>query len=172
MGIEVKGLDNLLKMIDKYGSEKVHTLILDRFNKVGLNFIRNARSKTNDADWAETIRGFSKSAINRQKVQIDETTPSFTDRTAQLRNSIGYVVTYNGLIVNSDFSTDSVDGPNSSDGKQEGEDFAKELSKGFVGYALICVAGANYASYVEALGYDVITGSELLAIVELEKIFG
>lgn len=163
MGIEVKGLDKLLGYVDKYGSEKTHTLILERFNKVGLNFIRNARTKSNFSLFTRTLAPARGININ---------SPSFTDRTAQLRNSIGYVVTYNGTIVNSDFSTDSVDGENSSDGKQEGEDFAKELSKGFVGYALICVAGANYASYVEALGYDVITGSELLAIVELEKIFG
>lgn len=143
MGIEVKGLDKLLGYIDKYGSEKVHTLILDRFNKVGLNFIRNARA-----------------------------TNTYKDQTTQLRNSIGYIVAYRGSIITSNFDTDGVEGVGSSEGRDKGELFARELSEGINQYVLICVAGANYSAYVEAKGYDVISGSELKSIVELEKIFG
>lgn len=86
---------------------------------------------------------------------------SYQDQTGNLRSSTGYVIVKNGQIISgSGFS--SVSG--GSEGTQVGLTFARQLASEFPrGIALIVVAGMNYAAYVEAKGYDVLTSSEILA---------
>ena len=86
---------------------------------------------------------------------------SYTDRTGNLRNSVGYVVIVDGQVYESG-SFGKPDG--NSEGKSTGESYARSLVKKFSkGIVLIVVAGMRYASYVSARGKDVLDSSELLA---------
>lgn len=96
----------------------------------------------------------------------DNRTNSYTDRTGNLRSSIGYVVLYNGVPV----SEMSVQGDKPA-GRSAGE---SSLSKAIAeapstGYVLVVVAGMHYAHYVAARGYNVIDSAEALARVEVPK---
>lgn len=73
---------------------------------------------------------------------------NYKDRTGNLRNSLGYVVLNDGVVF-------------SKGGKQ---DFIQTLvGKNSKGLVLIMAAGMNYAVYVEALNFNVLTSAELLA---------
>lgn len=95
---------------------------------------------------------------------------SWIDRTGNLRSSIGYIITYKGNIVQySDFRQVK----QGSEGTKTGREFAEEISKQLSSeYALVVVAGMNYAEYVEALdNKDVLSTPELFANKELPKMF-
>lgn len=98
-----------------------------------------------------------------------KTVGTFVNRTTRLRNSIGYVVSRDGVVKHSDFTSYSVGGVADEEGKTLGLQYATELTQQTQGYALICVAGADYGLYVEAKGYDVITGSVLTLTQEILK---
>ena len=116
--------------------------IIDELRKFGETFIRDARTKQQG---------------------------SFNNITTRLRNSIGYVVSRDGVVKKSDFDSYSVSGSATEEGKQLGLQYATEIAQEIQGYALVCVAGADYGLYVEAKGYDVITGSVLTLRQELIK---
>ena len=98
-----------------------------------------------------------------------KTVGTFVNRTTRLRNSIGYVVSRDGVVKHSDFNSYSVNGVADEEGRTLGLQYATELAQQTQGYALICVAGADYGLYVEAKGYDVITGSVLTLTQEILK---
>lgn len=100
---------------------------------------------------------------------INPSSPSFYNWTTRLRNSIGYVVSYNGKVIKSDFDSYGISGEASAEGRRLGLQYATELAQQTQGYALICVAGADYGLNVEAYGYDVITGSVLTLTQEILK---
>ncbi len=83
---------------------------------------------------------------------------SYTDQTGNLRNSIGYVVLYDGVVKSSVLANQQ--------GKKLLEELIPKYSKGLV---LIVVAGMNYATYVEAKNYNVLTSAELLAEQEVPR---
>lgn len=116
--------------------------IIDELSKFGEMFIKDARTKEQG---------------------------SFNNITTRLRNSIGYVVSRDGVVKKSDFDSYSVSGVASAEGKALGLQYATEIAQEIKGYALVCVAGADYGLYVEAKGYDVITGSVLTLRQELIK---
>lgn len=117
----------------------------------------------------------------------------YTDRTGNLRASIGYVVAHNGKAIRlSDFQPEqgkpfhtveftTKDGKNvrfkarvqqfdGSIGANRGRDFAGELASQYPqGLVLIMCAGMEYALFVEANGYDVITGAAMRAKMYLGK---
>lgn len=78
---------------------------------------------------------------------------SYTDRTGNLRNSIGYVVIQNGRVVK--------DGFGSSEPQTKARAIALDTARSLDGNKtyLVWVAGMEYAKYVEAKGFDVISGS-------------
>ena len=95
-------------------------------------------------------------------LRLSSTPCSYTDQTGNLRSSIGYVVVKDGIIVENGKSQKYLEG---TLGEGEGVKFARQLAadaprKGIV---LIVSAGMNYAAYVEARGYNVLTSAELLA---------
>lgn len=95
---------------------------------------------------------------------------SWIDQTGNLRSSIGYIITHHGNIVQySDFQQVK----QGSEGTKTGKDFATEIAKQFSNeYALVVVAGMNYAEYVEARdNKDVLATPELFANKELPKMF-
>lgn len=78
---------------------------------------------------------------------------TYTDQTGNLRHSIGYAIVDGGKVTEQ--SVAAIEGNKAEEAIQhEAQDLAKY--KG-----IIMVAGMPYASYVEAKGYDVITGSAL-----------
>lgn len=80
---------------------------------------------------------------------------TYDDQTGNLRSSIGYIVAYDGKIVKEDFNHGG--GPI---GQKEGREFAEyQAALNPTGWALITVAGMEYAAFVEAKDFDVITGS-------------
>lgn len=85
----------------------------------------------------------------------------YTDRTVNLRSSIGYFVLNNGVLVDS-----FIDG--TADGVAAGKELLKSIPQS--GYQLVGVAGMDYASYVESKGYNVITSQKDMAIVNIERL--
>lgn len=84
---------------------------------------------------------------------------SYTDRTGNLRSSLGYVVLYNGSPVSpATIQPDSLGGKEAEEALQRAQAEAPQT-----GFVLIVVAGMHYAPYVAALGYDVLESAESLA---------
>ena len=91
---------------------------------------------------------------------------SWFDQTGNLRSSIGYVISCDGKIIQySDFSVVK----NGSEGPEIGKTLAEEIARKYIsGYALVVVAGMNYAEYVEAMDNKVVlASSELFARQQL-----
>jgi len=92
------------------------------------------------------------------------TNKTYMDQTGNLTASIGYVLTFNGRIVQA--AGFEKDGGNSSagTGKVTGRNLADSIAKNHTqGYCLAVVAGMNYAFAVEARGKNVLSSAELLA---------
>ena len=94
---------------------------------------------------------------------------NYTDHTGNLRSSIGFVIIYNGDIVDKliQEATGSTQGKETA--LQLSEDFSKKFNKGLV---LVVFAGMEYAAAVESRDYDVLTGSQPMAgelLRELKK---
>lgn len=96
---------------------------------------------------------------------------NYQDQTGNLRSSIGYAVVWDGKVVQMDHvekvsvRKESKVVSEGDDGVTEGEKFLqsrikKARKKGIV---LIVTAGMNYAEYVEARGYNVLSSAELKA---------
>lgn len=93
---------------------------------------------------------------------------SWFDQSGNLRSSIGYVIVHNGRIIKySEFNQVK----QGTDGVKEGKELATELVKQYKsGYALIVVAGMNYAELVEAMdNKNVLASTELFARQEMPK---
>ena len=87
---------------------------------------------------------------------------TYTDQTGNLRSSIGYAVVWDGKVV----QRDCIDKIKQGDkGVSEGDDYLSKRIKGRrrKGIVLIVTAGMNYAEYVEAKGFNVLTSAELKA---------
>lgn len=86
----------------------------------------------------------------------------YTDQTGNLRSSIGYAVVWDGKVV----QRDCIDKVKQGDkGVSEGDDYLSKCIKKArkKGIVLIVTAGMNYAEYVEAKGYNVLSSAELKA---------
>jgi len=113
--------------------------------------------------------------LGMECVNFAKSLDTYTDRTGNLRNSIGYIIVKHGNVISSKFEAgqrgpefDSKEVP----GERVGENFAKEIAKNFqVGYALIVVAGMEYASYIEDVKHlDVIAPAKSLANVRIKQV--
>lgn len=138
--------------------------IINELIKFGELFIKDAR--TNDSTLEKT-----KSYVNINGVDVDVSydSPTYNNITTRLRNSIGYVVSRDSIVKHSNFTSYSVIGEKTSEGQALGLQYATEIASQTQGYALICVAGAEYAGAVEAKGYTVITASVLKLKQEILK---
>jgi hypothetical protein len=131
-------------------------------------------------------------AVNRAR-----STDTYKDRTNNLRSSIGYALYYNGQLVQQDFATGgtgiggggavsfttkegkevSFNSAESGDASGQrgilmGEMLANKIAQRYTsGFVAVIVAGMHYALYVEAKGYDVLTGSTLDIRADLQKYF-
>ena len=99
---------------------------------------------------------------------------AYKDDTGNLRSSIGYVILYNGKIIQKNFEqvykgSSQMARKNSkkgTNGVKKGQQLAIEVAEEFIflkGYVLIGVAGMEYAAKVESKGKDVITGAYMHA---------
>ena len=91
-------------------------------------------------------------------------------QTGALLSSTGYKVVVDGVAVHSQF--DAASGAESgaaATGMKSGSDLADKIGKETKGVALVVVAGMNYAAYVEAKGYNVLSSAEHLAERELPR---
>ena len=85
-------------------------------------------------------------------------------------SSTGYQVFVDGVAVHTQF--DAASGAESgaaAKGMKAGQTIADKVGKQTKGVALVVVAGMNYAAYVEARGYNVLSSAEHLAQRELPR---
>lgn len=104
-------------------------------------FVNKARNKAANGSLEQPARG-----------------GGFWDRTGNARSSIGYGVFQNGGQLR--LKMEQVGG--GSEGVSEGKDFVNSLASTVPVNSIggIVVAGMEYTGYLEAKGYDVITGSQ------------
>jgi len=84
----------------------------------------------------------------------------FQDITGNLRNSVGYVVLLNSV----EKSKSNISALNQKLIEELKNKYPKDL-------VLIVVAGMNYAAYVEAKGFNVLSSAELMAKNILTKLY-
>lgn len=86
----------------------------------------------------------------------------YTDRTANLRSSLGYFVLVDGKVTKTYL-----------EGTSEGQAAARAMLTGIPpvtrGFQLVGVAGMDYASRLEALGFNVITSQATIALIDLSQ---
>ena len=98
------------------------------------------------------------------------TNKGYMMQTGALLSSTGYEVFVDGVAINSQFDAASGAESNAAEtGIKSGQSIAETIGKGTKGIALVVVAGMNYAAYVEAKGYNVLSSAEHLAERELPR---
>lgn len=118
---------------------------------------------------AEIVRAFSylgEQCIKR--IRDRDGKSSWFDQTGNLRSSIGYAVYADGYkVIESAFQQVLNGAEGASEGRKMIEDLASKYSEA---YALVVVAGMEYADYVEAKdNKDVLATTELWAKQEVER---
>lgn len=169
MGLKLSNQKAFNEYLNQTAEDYFPLYIINEMSKMGEVFIKDARTKENNEEKRLAIQSIGRSAFSGRRVEVDGESPSFNNITTRLRNSIGYVVSRDGIVKKSDFDSYGISGEASAEGKALGLQYATEIASQTQGYALICVAGADYGLYVEAKGYDVITGSVLTLKQELIK---
>lgn len=148
-------------LIPKFTSEEFAKKLTEKFSKLDSLIIRNL------------------SYLGEECVNLARDLGSYNDRTGNLRNSVGYVLVANGEVVKKNFERSAQiktvisRGKNagneriskgSKDGLKAGEELAIQIANTHqTGYALIVVAGMNYALEVESKGKVVLTGAKQYA---------
>lgn len=137
---------------------------------ISANFNINDIDATFKALLAEVDRQLIESLtrVGEEAVKLAKMIPperGFKDRTGNLRSSIGYVVLVDGKPVNVAFA--AVKGGHA--GVNEGQRLALQVGSKTEGYALVVVAGMNYAVHVESKGRDVLTSAEKYAEKQIAK---
>ena len=154
--------DSLMKKV-----ETLEKLIEFQFNFIGLKTVTNAREVS-----------------------------TFQNQTGNLRSSMGFVLAKDGEIIrfggftpvpgngeniaivnfttkegkNVSFRAKGISG-DGTEGANKGRQYAEELARSSgKGYTLVIVAGMNYASFVESMGFDVLASSGAYLEKEVLKI--
>jgi hypothetical protein len=99
---------------------------------------------------------------------------TYKDVTANLRNSIGYYIFFDGKSVFQNPVSGEYAGPKTEGrlSKSEIEGINTEAIRDIVnprGFQLIAVAGMNYASHVESKGYNVISYQVDVMVIDLMR---
>lgn len=131
MGVTVKKPDTDMKALVRSHMGRVMEAMVQRLAEIGELAVADARRSGN-----------------------------YTDRTGNLRSSIGYVVANNGTVV-ARSSFDSVRG--ATEGPQTGLSLAESVASQSSGLALVLVAGMDYAEYVADKGFNVIDSGRIIA---------
>lgn len=148
MGVKIQGFNEMMATLNAR-AQRIVELYLEELDKLGYDANRYIRNRTAEESWM--------------------------DRSGNLRSSIGYIVVRDGEICKSG-GFERVDGPkrdkSPEDGSAEGRSYAERLAANYpTGYALIVVAGMEYAAYVEAkANKDVLAGGEIFLKKEVRKL--
>lgn len=148
MGVKIQGFNEMMATLNARAQRIVENFLMN-LDYLGLQSVRYIRDRTADESWM--------------------------DQTGNLRSSIGYIVVRDGEICKSG-GFETVNGPkrdkSSADGSAEGRSYAERLAANYpTGYALIVVAGMEYAAYVEAkANKDVLAGGEIFLKKEVRKL--
>lgn len=103
-------------------------------------------------------------------VREARTNKGYMMQTGALLSSTGYEIFVDGVAIHSQFDVaNGADGEAATKGVKAGQDVAEKIGKETKGVALVVVAGMNYAAYVEAKGYNVLSSAEHLAEQELPR---
>lgn len=128
--------------------------IINRLDICGAEFMQQAKDDIK-------IDRSAFPAIRKGKKGDAPTGPGeYLDDTTNLRNSIGYYVLKDGVIVRG-----RVEGGGES--QTAAMDVLNSVPK-IRGYQLVGVAGMNYASYLESKGFNVITSQAFVAMTNVE----
>jgi hypothetical protein len=122
--------------------------LLEDYRTAGKQFVERARSKVKTG--AFTGGGFG-------------------NITYDLRSSIGYLLVNNGVVIESHFPVISTGEVGAKTGLALAEEIALLVDSGD-GVVLVCVAGMEYAAFVEQKGYDVISVSSEVFEVEIKEL--
>lgn len=141
----------------------------NELNQLGLQMTSDARMKQPAVEWHSDAKSIVEATkLAGGSLNLD-TASGFNDQTGNLRSSIGYILMYDGEVLTEDFQL-SPAGTDKQTGIEAGKDEAERISKESPeGWAIILVAGMEYASWVENMGYDVISGTTLGADKKLQK---
>ena len=122
--------------------------------------IDNAVSDAIEEQKASLIRELCKigeECVNRARIS-EQKGRDYQDQSGNLRSSVGYILIYDGEIV----EYGGFQGQR--EGADTGRDYARSLAEKHPNdIALIIVAGMHYAEYVAAKGYDVLDTAEVVA---------
>lgn len=133
MGLKANFSRKDIKMALEMEKMKFHRVVVKELGKAGKEFVRLA--------WSKTARE-----------------GGFSDVSHDLRSSIAFAVVYRGNIMMSGYSPNGT-----ANGKSNAKKLiAEQKVKYKDGYALLVVAGMDYATKVESKGRDVISGSSLI----------
>jgi len=132
-------------------ADSIHERILQTFIRAGEEFVKQAREQMQ-----EHAMG------------------TYKDVTANLRNSIGYYIFFDGKSVFQNPVSGEYAGPKTEGrlSKSEIEGINTEAIRDIVnprGFQLIAVAGMNYASHVESKGYNVISYQVDVMVIDLMR---
>ena len=106
-------------------------------------------------------------AIGEEAINTARTNRKYFDQSGNLTSSIGYVILHRGSIVKKAGFDKTKEG---DEGVRRGESLATSLAKDYPhDFALIVVAGMDYAAYVEAKGLGGMTAAELQSKVSIEQ---
>lgn len=139
---------------------------------------------------AEALLMTCTEAVNRAR-----TLDTYKDQTNNLRSSLGFVIYHNGRLLFRDFQTGGTgtggggevsfttgegkevtfsakvkSDTSGNSGLLQGEALANSIAQRYPsGFIAVIVAGMHYALFVEAKGFDVLTGSTLTVGEDLKK---
>lgn len=130
--------------------------IVPRFNQSDIDKIFKEAEKQMFDKILRVLRYAGETAVNEAR-----NNGAYQDQTANLRNSIGYVICVDGKVINENFSLSSQGTePSTENGLKIGRELALSIARQSINISLIVVAGMKYASYVESKGYNVLTSAE------------
>lgn len=126
-----------------------------KINEAEINKRLTEAAKSRLDNIVRILRVIGEQAVNYAKIN-----GNYQDRTANLRNSIGYVIVLDGVIIDELFEKTIQPKEVSKENPiKTGRDLAYQLAEGKQGLSLIVVAGMSYASYVTSKGFDVLISS-------------
>lgn len=131
-------------------------MITLKINEAEINKRLTEAAKSRLDNIVRVLRSIGEQAVNYAKIS-----GNYQDRTANLRNSIGFVIVLDGVVIDELFEKTIQPKEISKENPIKiGRDLAHQLAEGKQGLSLIVVAGMSYASYVTSKGFDVLISSE------------
>lgn len=108
----------------------------------------------------EAFKRIGEECISVARDKVQAVPRDYTDRTGNLRSSVGYAILDDGELVQEPTVVSiAKDG---KDGEKRAKEYIGKLQKEYNdGLVLIVVAGMDYAAYVQAKGYDVLVSAKL-----------